>query len=70
MSGVLIPAGQHDHLMDLLTEELDQLGDDHTGLAAVMETFVLATNLLTPDRPLSRERNGFVGPGWSMGSHP
>ena len=36
MSGVLIPAGQHDHLMDLLTEELDQLGDDDIGLAALI----------------------------------
>ena len=53
MSGVLIPAGQHDHLMDLLAEELDQLGDDDSGLAAVFETFVLATSLLAPDRPLS-----------------
>ena len=53
MSGVLIPAGQHDHLMDLLAEELDQLGDDDSGLAAVFETFVLATSLVAPDRPLS-----------------
>ena len=32
MSGVLIPAGQHDHLMDLIAEELDQLGINDAGL--------------------------------------
>ena len=45
MGGVLIAAGQHDRLMDLIDEELDQLGDDDTGLTAVFETFVLATIL-------------------------
>ena len=39
--------------MDTLTAELDQLGDDETGLAGMFETSVLATATATPDRPLS-----------------
>ena len=53
LGGVLIASGQYDQAMDALTEELDQLGDDDTGLAAVFETSVLATAATTPDRPLS-----------------
>lgn len=59
MGGVLIAAGQHADLMDLIDEELDQLGDDDTGLTAVFETFMLATILASPpDRPLSERTQG------------
>ena len=54
MGGVLIAAGRHDELMDIIDEELDQLGDDDTALTAAFETFLLATMLASPpDRPLS-----------------
>jgi DNA-binding CsgD family transcriptional regulator/tetratricopeptide (TPR) repeat protein len=54
MGGVLIAAGQHDDLMDIIDEELRQLGDDDTELTAAFETFALATLLASPpDWPLS-----------------
>ena len=54
MAGVLIAAGQHDHLMEIIDEELDQLGDDDAAITAVFETFMLGTILASPpDRPLS-----------------
>ena len=71
MAGVLIAAGRHDEVMDLVDEELDQLGDDDPGLTAIFETFALATTLASPpDRPLSERARGFAGPGSSTGSHP
>ena len=54
MGGVMIAAGRHDDLMEIVDEELDQLGDDDAGLTAAFETFLLATMLASPpDRPLS-----------------
>ena len=53
LGGVLIASGRYDQAMDALIEELEQVGDDHTGLTAALETLVLATAATTPDRPLS-----------------
>ena len=59
MGGVLIAAGRHDELMDIVDEELDQLGDDDAALTAAFETFLLATMLASPpDRPLSERAQG------------
>ena len=52
MAGVLIAAGQHDHLMEIIDEELDQLGDDDAAITAVFETS--CSGRFSPVLPIGR----------------